>query len=199
MMANRLPCLLALPCGSAGALHADMHYFLRSHIFTRKKSLQFASFGGRAVALTHPAGQGGAAGRITMLLPWAAISLLALPTESPFAEETSTTRRTSSRPRMRRRIRDGRQPDGRRRAAHEARPVSLYSWAQLERHSEHGLSRIGERRRDALGPSSVAPPYPQYHQKEQIITWVLERQVELARSTGLDVSLKSFGVPPPGM
>lgn len=81
----------------------------------------------------------------------------------------------------------------------EARPVSLYSWAQLERHSEHGLSRIGERLRDALGPSSVAPPYPQYHQKEQIITWVLERQVELARSTGLDVSLKSFGVPPPGM
>ena len=42
----------------------------------------------------------------------------------------------------------------------DARPVPLYSFAQLERFSKHGITRLIARLRDALGPD--APPPPQF-------------------------------------
>lgn len=81
-------------------------------------------------------------------------------------------------------------------------PVPLYTYNQLERMSAHG-PRVGiklaaNNLRDAvqqvMGPNA-APPLNIHAQHPEIMQWVLQVQLMLAKASGLNVTLENFGIP----
>ena len=72
-------------------------------------------------------------------------------------------------------------------------PVPLYSFAQLERMSKRGKANIAANLRD--GPSaSQLPPLNINAPEEQLVDWILNAQVMLGTSAGMEgMDLKSFG------
>ena len=78
--------------------------------------------------------------------------------------------------------------------------VPLYTFDQLEKMSGHGprvgLKLAAAQLRDAAAEAGIdMPPLNLHAQHEQVIDWVLEVQVKLAKASGIDVSIESFGVP----
>ena len=84
----------------------------------------------------------------------------------------------------------------------DAARVPLYSYAQLERMSGHGprvglklaASNLRDALQESLGPD-VAPPLNIHAQHDELIRWVLNAQLTLARASGLEVTLDNFGIP----
>jgi len=77
-------------------------------------------------------------------------------------------------------------------------PVPLYTYEQLERMNTRLLMSRATDLRDAVGADNV-PPLPMNQQHEIVVNWMMNVQVELARSSGLDVSADHFGLPKEGV
>lgn len=80
---------------------------------------------------------------------------------------------------------------------HEAPvPVPIYSDLQLERMSETGLKLVTSKLYDSITETGVLdlPPLLPSSQSEVVIKWILDVQVALAKTAGLDVTPASFGV-----
>ena len=80
-------------------------------------------------------------------------------------------------------------------------PVPLYTYPQLEKMSTQsgntGLKGIASNLRQAMADAglSATSSLNLHSQQEVLVRWILDTQVALARSCGIEATLEQFGLP----
>ena len=76
----------------------------------------------------------------------------------------------------------------------EQRDVPLYTFGQLEQQPRQSLKSRAMNLRDLVGADRL-PPLTAAGAKEDVLSWIIDVQCMLARSTGLEVTPTDLGVP----